>query len=416
MNMRARVFISCGQRKNSPEVDVAQAIAETLTTLGFDPYIATQEQTLRGLKENIFDKLAASEYFLFVDFQREQIANKTEYRGSLFSHQELALASYLGLEVMAFQESGVIPLDGMLGILQMNAISFSDRGRLPGMVREQKQKAGWRPNWRNELRISQGPYQPVDLTISNQPGQPMGRFLHIRVDNLNPRKVARNCTGYIQSIIDKSSNAEIPLRTSELKWAGFFSSPSVSIMPGSYRDLDAFFLIHSDPNTLRFNCFSDSGLFMTPIQGPGHFEITYMIVSDNFEPTTATFEVRLTGSWEDVGLVASEGKSLELLPRQRAIMPSALEPEEDNPKPAVEDPTVRPLMTTIEWVTGSRNPAFGSSVFDLRKDPALEPYLAVNERLSTVLRHFFNTTALDVAEGQLFRSQAMVAYSAESFQ
>jgi hypothetical protein len=71
--LRARVFISCGQNKESDEVVIASAIRDRLQELGFDPYIAVQEQTLRGLKENIFRQLSECEYFIFVDFRRERL-------------------------------------------------------------------------------------------------------------------------------------------------------------------------------------------------------------------------------------------------------------------------------------------------------------------------------------------------------
>jgi hypothetical protein len=89
---RARVFISCGQTKDSDELETAHKIRERLKELGFDPYIAVEEQTLRGLKENIFPQLQDSEYFVFVDFKREKLVPRHEgktgpkHRGSLFSH------------------------------------------------------------------------------------------------------------------------------------------------------------------------------------------------------------------------------------------------------------------------------------------------------------------------------------------
>src|SRR5438874_9303687 len=94
---RALVFISCGQRKESDEPAIAQRIAERLEELGFDTYIAVQRQSLRSLRENIFEHLRDAEYFLFVDFPREELipldGTQHERRGSLFSHQELAIAS-----------------------------------------------------------------------------------------------------------------------------------------------------------------------------------------------------------------------------------------------------------------------------------------------------------------------------------
>jgi hypothetical protein len=72
-NPRARVFISCGQNKVTDEERIAREIGLRLSELGYDPYIAIQEQTLRGLKENIFGRLEESEYFIFIDFKREEL-------------------------------------------------------------------------------------------------------------------------------------------------------------------------------------------------------------------------------------------------------------------------------------------------------------------------------------------------------
>lgn len=87
-NLKARVFISCGQRKGSPEEKIALEIYEKLRALGYDPWLAIEEQTLKGLKENIFPHLDSSEYFLFIDFKREKIVpgniRSTGRRGSLF--------------------------------------------------------------------------------------------------------------------------------------------------------------------------------------------------------------------------------------------------------------------------------------------------------------------------------------------
>ena len=71
---KARVFISCGQR-DQDERTVVDKIADTIRNAGFDPYVAVEQQSLRGLKENIFFHLASSEYFLFVDFKREELTN-----------------------------------------------------------------------------------------------------------------------------------------------------------------------------------------------------------------------------------------------------------------------------------------------------------------------------------------------------
>ncbi len=161
----ATVFIGCGQSKHSDEVTIANAIKSKLEQLGFSPYVAVNEQSLRGLKENIFEQLRSSEYFIFVDFKRERLVcehPEEVYRGSLFSHQELALASYLDIPVLAFQESGVKKDDGIIRFLQTNAEQFTDRHFLPDVIAERVRALRWNSGSRNELVLVREPDQYID--------------------------------------------------------------------------------------------------------------------------------------------------------------------------------------------------------------------------------------------------------------
>lgn len=300
--LKARVFISCGQRKDSREADVAKAIREVLEGIGFEPYVAVQEQTLQGLRENIFSQLSASEYFLFVDFVREQLVGGEEHRGSLFSHQELAIASYLELEVIAFQQRGVKPLDGMIGAMQLNPITFEDPATLPEMVREQVKKVGWRPDWKNILRIDRTNGEFQDAYIAGTPSPRLARFFHLTINNLNIRKIALSCTAYLESMKKLPENAPVPVRTVELKWAGYML-PTVPIMPRSHREVDAFYVLHDEPNILRFNCFSDSDYYLPPVLGYGKYLLNYVVISANFPAARITVEATIGNSIDDVSLV-----------------------------------------------------------------------------------------------------------------
>jgi hypothetical protein len=152
---QARVFISCGQRAEAGETEIATAVATALANEGFDPYIAVRQQTLQGLKENIFEKLTEAEYFLFIDFCREQLVGfePPNNRGSVFVQQELAIAAYVGTEPLIFQEDGVRALEGVLAALQGNPINFTKRADLPVQVVEEAKLRGWNPNWQNSLAI-----------------------------------------------------------------------------------------------------------------------------------------------------------------------------------------------------------------------------------------------------------------------
>src|SRR5437762_2169844 len=129
---QARVFISCGQRPEARETEVAAAVATALADEGFSPYVAVGQQTLQGLKENIFEKIAEAEYFVFIDFCREQLVGLAppNHRGSVFVQQELAVAAYVGAEAMIFQEKGIRLREGVLAAIQGNSINFSERANL----------------------------------------------------------------------------------------------------------------------------------------------------------------------------------------------------------------------------------------------------------------------------------------------
>jgi hypothetical protein len=84
LDNKTRIFVSCGQKRDSDnEIQIARQIFRKLADMGFEPYLALEEQTLMGIKENIFSKLEESEYFIFIDFKRERMETG-EHRGSYF--------------------------------------------------------------------------------------------------------------------------------------------------------------------------------------------------------------------------------------------------------------------------------------------------------------------------------------------
>lgn len=298
--IKAKVFISCGQRKDNHEIETAHKIKTELEKLGYDPYIAVEEQTLKGLKENIFHQLETSEYFLFIDFKREQVISKdiTEHRGSLFSHQELAIASFLDIPLIAFQEKGVKKDDGIMKFIQANCIEFTDRKNLPVMIVEYV-KQNWNPNWKNQITLERGEKDYQDPT--KLPEEKPARFFHIKVRNLHDRKLALNCCAYLKSIKNLSSGEDRILETFELKWKGV-TFRSVVILPSSHRYLDGFFVFHDSPDTaiLSISPFIDFTGYYTIVRGPGDFELTYLIISENFGVTEATFKLRIGNNLQDI--------------------------------------------------------------------------------------------------------------------
>jgi hypothetical protein len=306
--LRARVFISCGQSKEADERVTAHAIAERLKALGFDPWIATEEQTLDGIKEHIFERLSNSEYFLFVDFKREQLG--TACRGSLFSHQELALASYLGVDVVAFQETGV-KLEGLLAFIGGNATPFGDRARLPidveNEVRRRLSTGQWDSHWRNEIVLEREPAQSQDVPVEwTGPGEvpirKRKRFFHIVVRNRHRHKAVTNCYVYLEKAIKLNTSREQSFSAFELKWEGY-RFPYVNIPPEKQRRFDAFSIFHDSPTHLRFSeMFSDWSGVVPSLQGEGRYELHYLVLSSDFPPARGSFILTLASAIDSTTL------------------------------------------------------------------------------------------------------------------
>ncbi|MFZ0510834.1 MAG: hypothetical protein WAM14_04440 [Candidatus Nitrosopolaris sp.] len=163
---KSRIFVSCRQRDEKDKL-IAYKLGRELTELGYEPYVAIHEQSTRSIIQNILHYLRDSEYFLFVDFRREPImTGSEEYRGSLFTNQELAIAIYLDKGIIAFQEEGIKKLDGMLSMIQANAVPFTHKETLVNkIISEVRNK--WRTNWRNELIVEDKKTKEIQYDVVN---------------------------------------------------------------------------------------------------------------------------------------------------------------------------------------------------------------------------------------------------------
>jgi hypothetical protein len=304
--MKARIFVSCGQNRESAELEFAGRIAQLLENLGFDPYIALSEQTLRGVKENIFARLSESEYFLFIDFCRELLPNNF-HRGSVFCHQELAIAAYLNKEVIAFQEQGISRLEGIMSFLQANSIEFNNRETLISRI-EHEVKSRWNNTWRNELQIQRDPNQFADEKhpTNGNPTIPRSvRYFHLNVINNHLSNTALDCYRFLEEIVDCASGKSLDIRLVEYKWRGV-QFPGVVIPYHSGRELDAFFVYNDSPNEIHLSSFSDSPKHIHQIMISGDYRLRFAVHSANFKTVRQSFDLHVgNNSVDEITFAAS---------------------------------------------------------------------------------------------------------------
>ena len=285
--------------------------------MGFDPYIAVTEHTLKGVKENIFRRLNESEYLIFVDFKRDRLADvrngvlndRGVHRGSLFSNQELGIATYLDIECLAFQEQGVVELDGILRFIQANCVKFDNRSSLAdtvaNKVREKINKKEWDPAWRYELRLRRRDSKEYVPAYIRGDKSNLAHYFHIEVQNLHRAQIAHDCIGYIERITNLETGEETVPDLVELKWRGY-TDLRASIPPQKSRYLDAFYIRQVMPKTINLGINRgaiDSTSFLQPytLWEAYDCDLDYVVFSDNFPTVRQTFRLKMGNKLDDIG-------------------------------------------------------------------------------------------------------------------
>jgi len=310
--MKARIFLSCGQSDRWEERSIAEAIKKRIneSELGFECWAACEEQDLDSLRDVVFKRLEEADYFIFVDFKREELKDAAAkngnpiHRGSLFANQELAVASYIGLadRVLLLQEEGVEERGGVLSAVlanlkeQRGPFRSCDRAGLPELIYDLiKARLGdssedrkWTSQTRNALCLSShAETKPQD---NAQP-------FHIKVENLHHRKDARGCFAYLDEVANLATDEVISQKwqTVEFKWANTRLA-AVRIAPKAYRLFDAFWLTHTNGQVVEMEFFhretAPSSTDYSPHRlGAGRYRLTYSVVSENFKAVQSSFNV-----------------------------------------------------------------------------------------------------------------------------
>ena len=298
MTQKTKIFISCGQRDDSREVKVAKKIVNALEKLGYDTFLAKEVQNLGALTGVIYKELELAEYFLFIDFKREEVLNTEDgsrkNRGSLFSHQELAIASYLEKECLVFREQNMA-LEGIQQFIISNPLEFSSDSELLNKVSEEV-KARWQTGWKNSIEIVMA--DPIYQDAYHLGIKKNTRWYHVAVKNNHHSKHAKNCYAYIADI-HCGPTPHQKLRNAEVHWAGY-ETPAMTILPKDKREIDVFwFHLDSESKHLYFNSFATSTYYqpwpIDPKTTTGYYSFRIRVVSDNFPMEEASFKLTYTG-------------------------------------------------------------------------------------------------------------------------
>lgn len=314
---KARVFISCGQKPG--EERIAAKVRDLVRDeLGFCPYLAVEVHSSQSLTGGIYQKLTTADYFLFIDFARDEIKSGG-WRGSLFSNQELGIASYLDIDTIPFLQEG-IPLEGILKYIQGNPIRFHSDEELLEKIPHEIRAAAWNPQSRKELEIGRDPneYTLATVPAKDQNGRNLQapvHYFHLTLANRHWRLLATNCIVHVTEIVAQDPKSERRPDTVEMKFK-HVTSPAVAVPPRSKREFDGVLVPLGNPSRAIIGILNpvniDSGAAVQQytIDGPGDFELKIVAYSREFRPVRATALLHLGTKIEDVTLTLTAAPPL----------------------------------------------------------------------------------------------------------
>lgn len=304
--MKSKVFVSCGQRPD--EKEIASKIARILVDRGFAAYVAIDVQTILDINGGIIRELKNSDCYLFINFRRDKIAD--DYRGSLFSNQEMAIAYALDFERFLIINQDGVRREGMLAYIGINTETFTTLDECPTAVERALDRAKWTPDYSRRLRINEHLRFSDVLYCRNL----VGRFLYADIANGRPDIPAIETTARLAEFGSIGTPLQpCPIRSPLKATArpGF----AQTIFPRSHEAFDMLCIGAFDDK--RWRDLPASGYLMNPVTAdgvylnsaldvdplprmpiaPGTWILRYEFVAIGFPPLSASIELTVNDNW-----------------------------------------------------------------------------------------------------------------------
>jgi hypothetical protein len=296
----AKIFLSCGQA-NDRERSAAARVKEALTSQEFDVYVAIQAQSIQDVNSGIIAELQRSDYYLFVDFRREVLGSRQEARGSLFTHQELAIAYVSGFEhVLFFQETGM-KLEGLMRYLAANPTPFDTVDQLVEGISKAIRERDWRIDYSRHLIATRPRWSDSVIRY----GELTGRFLYIDIENKRRDLAAFDTVARLEFIQPfGEAKYQCPNR-SHLKTTGQPGFIQV-IWPCSHGAFDLLVVDQQRPLHVYLNNALDVTPRVPVIRDRGRYSLEYSVLAREFPVLHFTIDLELTGVLESAAATLRE--------------------------------------------------------------------------------------------------------------
>lgn len=293
--MPGKVFISCGQATEE-ERQVAASMRDYFEKAGFCPYVAIQAQSIQDVNSAIISELKSADYYVFIDFAREPLphVDGARHRGSLFTHQELAIAYVLGFDKTVFLQHKDVQPEGLLRYTASNAEKFSIPAEVLPTVKRLVEERQWDPRYTRHL-VGHGIHWPDQIiAFGSHTGESLvGRFLYLDIENRRKDLAAFNCVARLASIEGPPGTPRPFSDRSHLKVTG---QPGFvqTIWPSGMGAFDLL-MVKLQGGAVCLNNALDVVPKPSINTSPGHNRLHYEVLAEGFPILEVVIDLHVTG-------------------------------------------------------------------------------------------------------------------------
>lgn len=293
--MAGKVFISCGQA-NDNEINVAKQLEKWLAHEGFDPYVAIQTQSIYDVNSGIIANLVNSDYYIYINFKREKIS-ENNFRGSLFTNQELAIAYYLKFDYTIFFEQKGVLREGILNYITANSIQFIDYNDIVDLVKNAVTIRKWSPKYSRHLKAGNLSWTQKEIGYNDGFGNSYeGKVLNLEIINQRKDIPSYKTQIRLEYLDSEGKTTNESIHKSPIKCEGqpYYEQ---TIWPDSSGSFSLLLQDKKEPRKLHLISSADITPKPPLIETLGIFDLYLSVLAQNFPILDIMIEINNSGDY-----------------------------------------------------------------------------------------------------------------------
>ena len=195
---------------------------------------------------------------MFINFPREEVIRSTGNirRGSLYSHQELAVAYALGFDHILILNHRTVHDEGVQKSIVSNLPRFDHYDEVLPAIAQAVIEARWSPNYSRQLSLVRVRWTDP-IPYGDHTGTRLSKMLHGDIMNGRLDRAAYNAIAQLSSIFDLDTQSDVPLDDRTLLKASGFLGYQQAIWPGDVGSFDLLAVSWIDRKLIFLNSSRD---------------------------------------------------------------------------------------------------------------------------------------------------------------